>query len=207
MKFVKRKRSSLILFFIIIFFSSLLLKPQKIDAATVQCGEMLPPNDTCSCSHQEFCTAGQQFGWTCCGWCGSELYECFAEDPDDPSLGQYQLCSLQIDKDTNTQAWANCTNCMEGGGIWTAVGCIPQTPEAIVKTLIEIGLIMSGAVVLIMILAGAFMLSTSQGDPKKTQDAKELISSAIIGLLFIIFSITILQFVGVSILRIPGFGE
>jgi hypothetical protein len=66
---------------------------------------------------------------------------------------------------------------------------------------------MSGAIVLIMILAGAFMLSTSQGDPKKTQDAKELITSAIIGLLFIIFSITILQFVGVSILRIPGFGE
>jgi hypothetical protein len=209
MKFVKRKKSELILFFIIVFSSFLLLRPQKISANTVTCGERLPVGATCSCGHEEFCNAGNYFAWTCCGWCGSELYECWAqeEEPDPEEDSKYELCSMQIDKATNTQAWVNCTICMEDGGIWTAVGCIPQTPEAIVKTLIEIGLIISGAIVLIMILAGAFMLSTSQGDPKKTQDAKELISSAIIGLLFIIFSITILQFVGVSILRIPGFGE
>ena len=125
-------------------------------------------------------------------------------DPSDNV--NYDLCLMQIGSNL-PEAFTKCVTCFGSGGIWTAVGCIPQTPEAIVKTLIEIGLIMSGAIVLIMILAGAFMLSTSQGDPKKTQDAKELITSAIIGLLFIIFSITILQFVGVSILRIPGFGE
>ena len=58
-----------------------------------------------------------------------------------------------------------------------------------------------------MILVGAFMLSVSQGDPNKTKEAKEIITSAIIGLLFVIFSVTILQFVGVEILHIPGFGE
>jgi len=181
MKFVKRKKSELILFFIIVFSSFLLLRPQKISANTVTCGERLPVGATCSCGHEEFCNAGNYFAWTCCGWCGSELYECWAqeEEPDPEEDSKYELCSMQIDKATNTQAWVNCTICM----------------------------IISGAIVLIMILAGAFMLSTSQGDPKKTQDAKELISSAIIGLLFIIFSITILQFVGVSILRIPGFGE
>ena len=71
----------------------------------------------------------------------------------------------------------------------------------------EIGIIFAGAVVLIMILAGSFMLSTSQGDPKKVQEAKEMITSAIIGLLFVIFSITLLQFIGVSIIKIPGFGQ
>ena len=42
---------------------------------------------------------------------------------------------------------------------------------------------------------------------KGIKEAKEMITSAIVGSLFIIFSITILQFIGVSILHIPGFGE
>jgi hypothetical protein len=123
----------------------------------------------------------------------------------EPIDWNFDLCE-QIPLD-NTIARKNCANCFDRGGIWTAVGCIPTSTEDIVKTLIEIGLVISGALVLVMILAGAFMLSTSQGDPKKTQDAKELISSAIIGLLFIIFSVTILQFIGLSILRIPEFGH
>jgi len=65
---------------------------------------------------------------------------------------------------------------------------------------------LSGGVVLLSILAGAFMLITSAGEPKQVQEAQEMITAAIIGLLFIIFSILILQFVGVSILHIPGFG-
>ncbi len=64
--------------------------------------------------------------------------------------------------------------------IWTAVGCIPRNPQKIISTLIQIGLAISGAIVLIMILVGAFMFSTSQGDPKKTQEAKELITSALV---------------------------
>ena len=127
-------------------------------------------------------------------------------DPTNPTEGLYDLCLMQIG-DSQPDALAHCLDCFESKGIWTAVGCIPKEPKQIVSTIIEIGLIISGAIVLITILAGAFMLSTSQGDPKKTQEAKELITSAIIGLLFVIFSITILQFIGVSVLKIPGFGE
>jgi hypothetical protein len=126
---------------------------------------------------------------------------CFTE----PSENSFDLC-LQI-PDNQSEARDRCMECFEEGGVWTAVGCIPQTSEGIISTIMEIGLIIAGAIVLIMILVGAFMLSTSQGDPKKTQEAKELITSAIIGLLFIVFSVTILQFIGVSIIRIPGFGE
>lgn len=131
---------------------------------------------------------------------------CNTNPTDADEIESYNLCLQQVSSKQG-EALNKCINCFSNNGIWTAVGCIPQTPEAIVRTLIEIGLIMSGAIVLIMILVGAFMLSTSQGDPKKTQDARELITSAIIGLLFVVFSITILQFIGVSILRIPGFGE
>jgi hypothetical protein len=91
-------------------------------------------------------------------------------------------------------------------GIYTAVGCIPSTSEGIVAQLVKIGLGIAGGTALLMILAGSFMLSTSQGEPKRAGEAKELITSAVMGLLFIIFSVTILQFIGVTILRIPGFG-
>lgn len=126
--------------------------------------------------------------------------------PIDSTGQSYDLCLMQISA-SNPEAFNNCVACFDSGGMWTAVGCIPRTPQKIISTLIQIGLVFSGAIVLIMILAGAFMLSTSQGDLKKTQDAKELITSAIIGLLFIIFSVTILQFIGASAIKIPGFGE
>jgi hypothetical protein len=75
-----------------------------------------------------------------------------------------------------------------------------------IKVLIRIGLMIGGGVALLIILAGSFILSASQGDPKKTSEAKEMITSAIIGLVFIILSVSILQLIGVQILRIPGFG-
>jgi hypothetical protein len=117
----------------------------------------------------------------------------------------YELCSQQIKE--GTAEFEACQNCFQTGGVWTAVGCIPSNPESVIKTVITIGLAVGGGIVLVMILAGSFMLSVSQGDPNKTKEAKEIITSAIIGLLFVIFSVTILQFVGVEILHIPGFGE
>jgi len=91
-------------------------------------------------------------------------------------------------------------------GIYTAIGCIGADSESIVTRLVRIGLGIAGGVALLMILAAAFMFSTSQGDPKKAGEAKELITSAVLGLIFIIFSVTLLQFIGVTVLQIPGFG-
>lgn len=111
-----------------------------------------------------------------------------------------------------------CDQCLDSGGVWTAVGCIPfedpSSPDnptagitAMLRSFITIGLGIAGGVVVLMVLAGSFLLSTSQGDPKRVEEGKSLISSAVIGLLFVIFSITILRFIGVNILQIPGFGN
>jgi hypothetical protein len=132
-----------------------------------------------------------------------------SDDECDSDLGVlqsslYELCS-QIKK--GTDQYDACMACFTNNGVWTAVGCIPSKPESIIQTIITIGLAVGGGVVLVMILVGSFMLSVSQGDPNKTKEAREIITSAIIGLLFVIFSVTILQFIGVSILHIPGFGE
>jgi hypothetical protein len=45
-------------------------------------------------------------------------------------------------------------------------------------------------------------MMTSTGNPEAIQEAKERITSAIVGLLFIIFSLVILQVIGVDILQI-----
>jgi hypothetical protein len=121
------------------------------------------------------------------------------------AVNPYKLCS-QIDK--SKEEYLRCVKCFSDmEGIWTAVGCIPQDPTSAVASIVQIGLGIAGGIVLIMILVGAFMFSTSQGDPNKTKEAKEIITSAIIGLIFVIFSVTMLQFIGVNILQIPGFGQ
>jgi len=123
----------------------------------------------------------------------------------------YLICD-QIPK---TEALAkmrqDCIECVGGtengyGGIWTAIGCIPREPEKIVSVFLRFGLGMGGGVALLMILGAGFILSVSQGDPKQTDTAKQWLTSAIAGLLFIIFSVTILQFIGYNIFQIPGFG-
>lgn len=103
-----------------------------------------------------------------------------------------------------------CEDCVGGDGenygIWTAIGCIPRDPETIVSVFLRFGLGMGGGVALLMILGSGFMMTVSQGDPKQIDTAKQWLTSAIAGLLFIIFSVTILQFIGYSVFQIPGFG-
>ena len=47
-------------------------------------------------------------------------------------------------------------------------------------------------------------MSTSGGDLKKVEGAKETITSAITGLLLSIFALFILRLIAVDILKIPG---
>lgn len=120
----------------------------------------------------------------------------------------FELCS-QIDEH-DTDAVGKCEHCIADNdnpqGMWTAIGCIPTAPTSIIQTLIKLALGIGGGITLLLILAGAFRLSVSQGDPKQAEEAKEQITSAVIGLLFIIFSIVMLRFVGIQVLHIPGFG-
>lgn len=92
-------------------------------------------------------------------------------------------------------------------GMWTGIGCLPTNAESLIQSLIRAGLAISGGIALLMFLGAGFLLSTSQGDKKRADEAKELMTSSVFGLLFIIFSVTILQFIGIKVLQIPGFGD
>lgn len=135
------------------------------------------------------------------------------ENPGNSNIGlniigknKFDLCS-QIPK-SEENAISSCNTCInsESGGIWTALGCIPTDGAGTVRTFISIALGMAGGIGLLMIIAAGAMFALSQNDPTKVNSARDLLTSVIIGLLFIVFSVTILQFIGVTILQIPGFG-
>ncbi len=128
------------------------------------------------------------------------------DDSVNPVEDIYNFCNQINDASQR----ADCLDCAGGrgdyNGVWTAVGCISREPTSIARTFIRIGLAMSGGVALLMILGAGFILATSEGDPKRTSEAKEMVTAAVVGLLFVIFSVVILQFIGFTILQIPGFG-
>lgn len=128
-----------------------------------------------------------------------------------PGVDTFSLCD-QIPEQFEEQK-TNCKICTEGEGeneankgVWTAIGCIKREPQAIMQRLITVGLGISGGVALLTFLAAGFIFSTSQGDPKAYGKAKEMMTAAIVGIIFVIFSVTILQFIGYEVLKIPGFG-
>jgi len=96
-------------------------------------------------------------------------------------------------------------------GFDTAIGCIPFINSAgkaetnnIAKFFISWGLGIGGGIAFVLMVFAAFQIMTSSGDPHRLQAGKELLTSAIAGLLLLIFSVYILRIVGIDILKIPG---
>lgn len=92
-----------------------------------------------------------------------------------------------------------------GGGILTAIGCVPTEPRELVKALLKFAAGAGGGIAFLLMIAGAFQMIASAGNPEMVKKGSEQLSSAIIGLLFIIFSVLLMQVIGVDILGIPGF--
>lgn len=100
--------------------------------------------------------------------------------------------------------------CDNEKGISTAIGCIPVLGSGGMNDFLAFILrwatgIGSGIAFVLMLYSG-FMIMTSQGNPERMQAGRELLTSAISGLLLIIFSIFILKFIGIDILGLCKFG-
>lgn len=87
----------------------------------------------------------------------------------------------------------------------TALGSIDVKPEKFIEKIFGILLGLSGGIALLLIIYSGYKLMLAQGNPEAIQGARETLTSAIVGLLFIIFSVVILRVIGVDILHIPGF--
>jgi Type IV secretion system pilin len=93
-------------------------------------------------------------------------------------------------------------------GINTAIGCIHVlgTPETFLADILKWAVGIGGGLAFLLILYAGFMIMTAAGNPDRLKAGQELLTSAISGLILLIFSIFILKFIGIDILGLCNFG-
>ena len=93
----------------------------------------------------------------------------------------------------------------------TAIGCIPilTTKEAFLSFILKWAVGIGGGIAFLLIIYAGFMIMTSAGNPERLKAGQELLTSAISGLILLIFSVVILKIIGVDILELGqwGFGK
>jgi hypothetical protein len=202
---MKLKATAILVLYLFFFFSGI----KTISAA--ECGEAY--QHCCAmgsaCITDLSCIAGRCVPGSACGYAG--LACCPGNTCKDPKLtcipdggctaGPSSIGYLDPNKGCDAGAGAK-------SGINTAIGCISTTFEAgpnsffgsIIKTAVGLG----GALSLVLMLFGVFLVTTSSGIPDKLKEGQGVIVSAISGLIFIILSVFLLNLIGVNILGIPG---
>ena len=89
--------------------------------------------------------------------------------------------------------------------IQTGIGAMEVSPGGFIQTMFRFVLTLAAFGGIIIIIYTGFIFMRSRGDKEQLAAARETLTSAILGLLFIIFSVVILEIIGVDILHIPGF--
>jgi hypothetical protein len=98
--------------------------------------------------------------------------------------------------------------CNSGLGINTAVGCISfADANELVAFFLRWGVGLGGGIAFLLMVYAGFTIMTSTGNPERLKGGQQLLTSAVAGLIMLIFSIFILRLIGVNILQIPGFGS
>jgi hypothetical protein len=85
----------------------------------------------------------------------------------------------------------------------TAIGCIPVgNTNAFIGFILGWAIGIGGGIAFLLILYAGFMIMTSSGNPERLKAGQELMTSAIAGIIMLIFSVFILRLIGVNILGI-----
>ena len=150
-----------------------------------------------------------------CGYCPpnpppqswSSCQKCLYPDINPDPAGQE---SLAVDPETNSLIAG------APGRMYTFLGCITTgsggfTEEGgaggVIQSLLRVIFSTVGGIAFLYLLYGSFIVATSQNDPEKINYGKRVISGAIIGLIFSLSSVFIINLIANQVLKIPGFGE
>ena len=117
--------------------------------------------------------------------------------------------SLKINPKTNLPPAA------APGRQYTSLGCITTGtgsfqeggPAGVVQTLLRIIFSVVGGVAFLYLIYGGFVIAASQNNPERINYGKRLVYGAIIGLVFTLMSVLIVNLIANQVLKIPGFGE
>lgn len=86
----------------------------------------------------------------------------------------------------------------------TALGCLSTDPQHLTSQILTLSVGVGGSLALILLLYGFTLLAASAGSPDKVTAAKEIITSAIGGLIFITMATVLMGFIGINVLGLPG---
>lgn len=89
--------------------------------------------------------------------------------------------------------------------IKTAIGCIHTKPVDFIKDTLKFAIGIAGGIAFLLMIYGVFQMLTSAGNPDSLKSGQTILTNAIIGLLFIIFSTLLLKIIGVDILGIGDY--
>lgn len=125
-------------------------------------------------------------------------------DPD--YVGRCKIVANSVCTEPIVPTPCKLSNTCEGGGLRTAIGCIPiEDTNQLFAFFLRWGLGIAGGIAFLLIVISSVQIITSTGDPKRLQAGKELLSAAIVGVMFLIFSVFILRIIGIQILNLDVF--
>lgn len=98
--------------------------------------------------------------------------------------------------------------CPGDKAINTAIGCINVLGgrEEFLGQLLGWAIGVGGGIAFLLIVYAGFMIMTSSGNPERLKAGQELLTSAISGIILLIFSVMVLNLIGVKILNLGQFG-
>lgn len=95
--------------------------------------------------------------------------------------------------------------CADGKSIDTALGCMKVDPSGFTSQLLGFLAGIAGAISLVIMLIATIQIMSGGDNAESVKKGKELFTGAVTGLLFIIFSVTLLKIIAGDIINLPGF--
>lgn len=140
--------------------------------------------------------------------CGGEFEKCCV-GPGQPRCDNDLVCDSGLCVEyliTTSKGPLGSGDC-KGQELDTAIGCIPvKDTTEFVGFILRWAIGIGGGIAFLLIIFAGFQIMTSAGNPERLQAGRELLTSAIAGLILLVFSVFILRIIGVDILNLPGFG-
>lgn len=131
-------------------------------------------------------------------------YECCTPNPEPVPEPTYRPTSAPIPVYDPT-----CGLDRDGDGklddVKTALGCLPTDPETFVDKALPWAIGIGAGIAFLLGIFGSTMIVLSAGNPEKMQAGKEMITSAIAGVVILVFAVFLLDFIGVKVLKLFSF--
>lgn len=182
---------------ILLFFFFLSLLTYVVLSPAMAADELYATCDLCGLCQTQGALQPTPQSWESCRQC---LYP---NDTGDP------MYTLVVDPDTNSAPTP------APGRLYTMIGCIQTTMSftndgaavSVVNLLLGYLFRIAGGIAFLYIIYGAYLVLTSQNDPERLDQGKRTIWGAIVGLVFCLFSVFIINLLASGVLQLPGFSS